>query len=59
LFYFIYLGEPFYRDLPKMSTLAVLLFTASIFLFKEMFGSATLTLMITIVLIILFAKNLV
>jgi len=51
-------GEPFYRELPKMSTLAILLFTASIFTYKEMHGFALLSLTTASILIILFAKNL-
>jgi hypothetical protein len=55
---FIHLGEPFYHELPKMSTLAVLLLTTSMFLYKEMYGLATLSLTTASILIILFAKNL-
>jgi len=55
---FIRLGQPFYHELPKMSTLAALLLTASIFMYKEMYGLASLTCTAASILIILFAKNL-
>jgi hypothetical protein len=56
-FIFIDLGEPFYRELPKISTLTVLVLTGSIFMFKEMHGLASLTYIMASILIILFAKN--
>ncbi len=52
------LGEPFFREVPKMSTLVILIVTAGIFSYKEMYGLASLSLTTASVLIILFAKNL-
>jgi hypothetical protein len=50
-------GEPFFRDPSKISALVVLLVTASILAYKEMYGLTSLTLMLASTLIVLFAKN--
>lgn len=50
-------GEPFYRDTPKISTLVVLLITSCILSYKDMYYLASISLLSTSVLIVLFAKN--
>ncbi|CAF0956634.1 unnamed protein product [Adineta steineri] len=50
-------GEPFYQELSKMTTLAVLLITISIFMYKEMYNLATLTCVITSVILVLFVHH--
>jgi len=55
--YFVYSGEPFYRDTSKLSSLIILIITSCILSYKEMYYLASMTLMTASTLIILFAKN--
>ena len=58
VFNLIHSGETFYQQVPKTSTLAVLILTGCIFAYKEMYGFASIAWTTSSVLLILFAKNL-
>ncbi|UJR33181.1 hypothetical protein I4U23_020636 [Adineta vaga] len=50
-------GEPFYRQLPKMSVLAVLFLTTGVLMYKDMQVLALLTSTLATALVILFARH--
>lgn len=53
-----HLGEPFYHQLPKVSSLAVVVLTASFLMYKDMYGLASIMCTLGSVLIVLYAKHL-
>ena len=52
------LGEPFYHQLPKVSSLAVIILTASVLMYKDLYGLASIVCTMGSVLIVLYAKHL-
>ena len=53
------LGEPFYRDVPKLSALAIVFLTGLFLIHNQMYGLAALVSTAGCILIVLFVKHLV
>jgi hypothetical protein len=53
-----HLGEPFFHQLPKVSSLVVVVLTAGVLMYKDMYGLASIVCAMGSALIVLYAKHL-